>query len=87
LGIIATTDDIFLTLITLIDLVGVHHQNVDLDFLKISGCGEEYSETNANVSIFSDPDSPSDVIGNWKKKWTSAKTGCPSGLIIWNCIC
>jgi hypothetical protein len=73
----ATTDDIFLTLTTLIDLVGVHHQNVDLDFLKMSGCGREYSETNANVSIF-DADPPSGVIGNWKKKCTSAKTGCPS---------
>jgi hypothetical protein len=49
----------------LIDLVGVHHQNVDLDFSKMTGCGEEYSETNANVSIF-DSDSPSAVIGNWK---------------------
>jgi hypothetical protein len=40
----------------------VHHQNVDVDFSKMSGCGGEYSETNANVSIFSD--SPSGVIGN-----------------------
>jgi hypothetical protein len=32
----------------------------------MSGCGGEYSETNANVSIFFDPlaDSPSAVIGN-----------------------
>jgi len=51
-------------LTTLIDLVGVHHQNVDLDFSKISGCGGEYSETNVNVSIFWDPVSPSAVIGN-----------------------
>lgn len=59
----ATTDDISFTLTTLIDTVGVHHQKVDLDFSKMSGCGGEYSETNANVSIF-DPDSPSAVIGN-----------------------
>jgi hypothetical protein len=63
----ATIDDIFLTLTTLIDIVGIHHQNVDLDCLNMSECGREYSETNANVSIL-DADSPSGVIGNWKKK-------------------
>ena len=33
----------------------MHHQKVNVDFLKISICGEAYSETNAKVSIFVGP--------------------------------
>ena len=50
LGIIDTTDTIFFTLMTLKEALGAHHQKVNEDVLKISGCGGAYSEKNANVS-------------------------------------